>query len=454
MSKLRSKTTRNSTRKSAKKRTTKRTTKRTAKSTTTSRTKRKTKLTTKLINFIKADKVTTCLIAVVLFLFIAPYVFPADTEGDMAVAVVTLEERVEYALDRYHETIEAESGAGISPSNWWAKPQIRKDLHDSIEAAQALLDRYYNPPTHNLTIGRIAGITSNGTVTVNGSVLAPNVPMAIEAGASVQIIAAPNSGHRFVRWTVVSGGLEIPSPTISNRTFVMPDNDVEITAEFAVQTYYVTVSTSGTGYGTATANPTSATAGTTISLNASPNATTRFVRWEVLNGNVTISNPTGRITSFVMPSRDVMVRAVFEHVQQRKTGSRVVNFTGSMGMNLAARATGWSNILSFNVTNVRSDAKVTSISVDPGRSTSANPPAGTIVPDFLRVTSSSLPDRQLDMEWRGVVNTILNNSSFFTGGDVNALWTVRWYGTNTSSLNSGTRSFNNVSLTINYEYFE
>lgn len=60
------------------------------------------------------------------------------------------------------------------------------------------------------------------------------------------------------------------------------------------------------GNGTATASPSSATAGTTITLTATPNDDDTFSGWEVVEGNVTITNNT-----FTMPDEDVIIKAVF-----------------------------------------------------------------------------------------------------------------------------------------------
>ncbi|MDE7194159.1 MAG: hypothetical protein K2O14_09350 [Oscillospiraceae bacterium] len=49
----------------------------------------------------------------------------------------------------------------------------------------------------------------------------------VEAGTEVTLTATPNSGYKFSKWTVVNGGV-----TISNNKFTMPENDVEIKADF------------------------------------------------------------------------------------------------------------------------------------------------------------------------------------------------------------------------------
>ncbi|MEO2817576.1 InlB B-repeat-containing protein, partial [Flavonifractor plautii] len=70
-------------------------------------------------------------------------------------------------------------------------------------------------------------------------------------------------------------------------------------------TYTVTVSNDGNGTGTAT--PSTAAAGTTIILTATPNTGYHLKEWKVISGGVTI-----RDDKFTMPSANVEVKAIFE----------------------------------------------------------------------------------------------------------------------------------------------
>ena len=68
-----------------------------------------------------------------------------------------------------------------------------------------------------------------------------------------------------------------------------------------------TITCSNDGNGTASANATSATAGTEITLTATPNGGYAFKEWQVVSGSVTITN-----NKFTMPASNVEVKAVFE----------------------------------------------------------------------------------------------------------------------------------------------
>ena len=72
----------------------------------------------------------------------------------------------------------------------------------------------------------------------------------------------------------------------------------------AIPTYTITVQTDG--HGTASASSTTATAGKQITLTATSNSGYRFARWEVVLGDITITNNT-----FTMPAKNVTIKAIF-----------------------------------------------------------------------------------------------------------------------------------------------
>ena len=152
------------------------------------------------------------------------------------------------------------------------------------------------PPRHNITIN----VQGNGRV-----VTSRDRP---EAGMHVNLQAF--YWQNFIEWQVVSGGVVLSSTTATGTSFVMPDNDVVITAVFAVApTNNVIINTQGSG--TATADISSAVAGTRINLSATPSAGYQFERWQVVSGGVPLSSTTSSSAHFIMPSNDVEIRAVF-----------------------------------------------------------------------------------------------------------------------------------------------
>ena len=69
-------------------------------------------------------------------------------------------------------------------------------------------------------------------------------------------------------------------------------------------TYQITVSDNGNG--TASADYTTATAGTEVTLTATPDSRYRFMGWKVVSGDVTIED-----NKFIMPAGDVEIQATF-----------------------------------------------------------------------------------------------------------------------------------------------
>ena len=268
------------------------------------------------------------------------------------------------------------------------------------------------------------------------------------AGTEITITATPVTGYRFVRWEVWGGGITIAEPANPIQTFIMPDNPVGIWGIFEEFTgpisHNVNTNVNIAGSGTVERSHTSAPAGTQVTIEAIPNEGYRFVRWEVVSGGIALSSTTTRISTFTMPNNTVTVRAIFE--SRQNFGERTFNLSGEMSSTLPAGDSGRSSVLSVDVTSLPSDATVTKISINVGSS------SGTIIPSSLRVTSSSRPGHNMDVSWTGQQNTPIGNDRLdFWNYLANATWTLSWYGTNTS-LFPESRSFSNVTLTIEYEY--
>lgn len=148
--------------------------------------------------------------------------------------------------------------------------------------------------------------TYSVTVQTDGNGTASATPASATVGTKITLNATANNGYHFKEWQVVSGDV-----TITNNQFTMPDSNVIIKAIFEEDvpvlptTYSITVQTDGNG--TASATPASATAGAEITLSATANSGYHFKEWQVISGDVTITN-----NKFVMPDGDVTVKAIFE----------------------------------------------------------------------------------------------------------------------------------------------
>ena len=144
------------------------------------------------------------------------------------------------------------------------------------------------------------------TVTNDGNGIGTATPSTAAAGTEITLTAMPSEEYHFKKWQVESpAGL-----VITNNKFTMPNDNVEVKAIFeegapASTEYIITVTAEGGG--TASASSTSATAGTEITLTATPDTGYHFKEWQVMRGNVTIKDD-----KFTMPDSNVEVKAIFE----------------------------------------------------------------------------------------------------------------------------------------------
>ena len=127
----------------------------------------------------------------------------------------------------------------------------------------------------------------------NGSVAASAT--SATAGTTVKLTATPAEGYTLDYFT-------LDGERINGDTFIMPARNVEVSAVFTANAYSITV-VQPTG-GSVAASATSATAGTTIELTATP-AEGYTLDYFTLDGERINGN------TFIMPARNVEVSAVF-----------------------------------------------------------------------------------------------------------------------------------------------
>ena len=157
------------------------------------------------------------------------------------------------------------------------------------------------------------------------TIVAESLPDGMEGEAYSNRLTA--KGTAPITWSIVSGvlpgGLSLNEDTgeISGTPAgegtevftVMAVNDLgedikelSITIAKAPEAEYA-VTVRDDGHGTGSADPASATAGTEITLTATPNAGYHFKEWQVMSGDVTV-----RDDKFTMPSDNVEIKAIFE----------------------------------------------------------------------------------------------------------------------------------------------
>lgn len=176
------------------------------------------------------------------------------------------------------------------------------------------------------------------------TIVAESLPDGMEGEAYSDRLTA--KGTAPITWSIVSGvlpeGLSLNEDTgeISGTPAgegtevftVMAVNDLgedikefSITIAKAPETEYA-VTVRDDGHGTGSADPASATAGTEITLTATPNAGYHFKEWQVMSGDVTV-----RDDKFTMPGSDVEVKAIFEEDAPPTPTEYTVTFDGNDG---------------------------------------------------------------------------------------------------------------------------
>ena len=163
-------------------------------------------------------------------------------------------------------------------------------------------------------------IDQQGTIHVT-SVSLDKTSLELTEGGTGTLIATvePNNAtNKNVTWessntsvaTVDANGLVTAvSAGTATITVTTADGGFTATCEVTVKPAEYTVTVLTDGKGSASASPSTAEAGTTVTLTAKPDNGWRFSRWEVVEGDVTISG-----NSFTMPADNVTVRAVFSPI--------------------------------------------------------------------------------------------------------------------------------------------
>ena len=133
--------------------------------------------------------------------------------------------------------------------------------------------------------------TVGATPSISVPVGQPSAGASYSSGTPVQISATPASGYSFTSWTVTGTGASTCAGT-TNPCSVTMDSARTVTANFTVDSYLLTINTSGTGSGTVTGAGTY-NSGTVVSISATPSADSTFTSWggdaDCADGSVTMN---------------------------------------------------------------------------------------------------------------------------------------------------------------------
>ncbi len=158
-------------------------------------------------------------------------------------------------------------------------------------------------------------ITVNNTPSYGGSVA---IDPAYIVGKPVDLTANPSIDYEFINWVVDSGDLTLSSAEATNEniSFIMPDSDIVLTANYELKTEdkkTLTVNTNPIDSGVIEYHPLYSV-GETVSLTATSVGDYEFINWVVDSGDLTLSSTeaTKESISFVMPNTNVTLTANFK----------------------------------------------------------------------------------------------------------------------------------------------
>lgn len=162
------------------------------------------------------------------------------------------------------------------------------DFVFTMPASNVTLKAEYKMNEHQVTV-----IKGEGTGTYK-------VDDTVEIKASTE-----ETGMAFESWRVAKGKVTLDDSSIAETTFTMPDQDVEVEAQFIPRTYSLTVE-NGTGSGTYTY-------GESITINAENKTGYEFRGWNVTEGSITLDNEAvaSEAIQFTMPACDVHIVAAY-----------------------------------------------------------------------------------------------------------------------------------------------
>lgn len=256
---------------------------------------------------------------------------PSQTEASGEVMTISLENItsnhnlvVTSEPFKYTITTSAGSNGSITPSatvNYGSSKTINMSPSTGYEVKEVIVDGInkgkittytFNNITDNHTISVTfkkldeQKFTVNCTTVQNGNISVS--PTSATVGTKITIYVNPSEGYRLKQID------SSPNVTINNNQFTMPAQNVTLTPVFEqieVQTYAITVGTSE--HGTATASHTSASAGTTITMTATPG------QGYVLKSYATQPFVSVVNDQFVMPSSPITVTPIFDTATVVKT---------------------------------------------------------------------------------------------------------------------------------------
>ncbi len=170
--------------------------------------------------------------------------------------------------------------------------------------------------TYLLTVNSGSGGSTNPS---NG------IATTVNHGASTQIVATPNSGFSFSKWTIPSGSATLGDSLNKTTSVVVTSGNATVAAVFTSVRYHVTLNGLN---GSVATNPagTDFDSGTVVTLTASPNIGYSFTSW---TGS---AQGTNAVTHIIMTSAQTVIAnfSIKKYSVTANISADVGSFTGSV----------------------------------------------------------------------------------------------------------------------------
>lgn len=161
----------------------------------------------------------------------------------------------------------------------------------------------------------------------------------VPQGTTITVTAEEaGRGYQLDGVAVSNNTVSVSSLGSRKYSFIMPANDVTVTASYSELSGYAVTVTSGKAANDYSDNKFYAGDNVTITAN-DPQAGYRFKEWKVTSGNVTLEDTTSDVTTFTMPAANVQLEAVYEKITYKLTvnnGDGDGEYTAGTKVNLTA----------------------------------------------------------------------------------------------------------------------
>ena len=206
--------------------------------------------------------------------------------------------------DELSQVITATPSSGYGFSHWSVSGSaLAADVNSAsttvtLSGGNGTVTANFTDNTYSLTVN------SGGNGTTN-----PSGTSTIVHGVATAISATPTTaGYEFVSWSVPNGSASFGNSSAASTTVTLTSGAATIQANFALETYALTMTDNGFG---STSASTTVTYGVAHSITATPDTGYDFDSWSVTSGTASISDAGSDSTTVTLTNGAATLQAIF-----------------------------------------------------------------------------------------------------------------------------------------------